>query len=82
MPKNSEVEDRKKREKIQIHFWNVVGAVEHINLPKLQDAIRKEFKTDDDRFIQTQINLMQTEAKIKVQRKNKVWIKEPQTKHE
>ena len=71
MSKNSEVKDRKKREKIQIHFWNIVGVVEHINIPKLEDAIRKEFKTDDDRFIQTQINLMQTEAKIRVQRKNK-----------
>jgi hypothetical protein len=79
MPKNSEVEERNKREKIQIHFWNIVGAVEHINVPKLEDAIRKEFKTDDDRFIQTQINLMQTETKIRVQRKNKVWIRQPQT---
>jgi hypothetical protein len=79
MPKNSEVEEKKKREKIQIHFWNIVGAVEHINVPKIEDAIRKEFKTDDDRFIQTQINLMQTETKIRVQRKNKVWIRQPQT---
>jgi hypothetical protein len=79
MTKNSEVEDRKKREKIQTHFWNIVGAVEHINVPKLEDAIRKEFKTDDDRLVQTQIELMQTEAKIRVQRKNKVWIKEPKT---
>jgi hypothetical protein len=79
MPKNSEVEDKKKREKIQIHFWNIVGAVEHINVPKLEDAIRKEFKTDDDRLVQAQIELMQTEAKIRVQRKNKVWIKEPKT---
>jgi hypothetical protein len=79
MPKNSEVEDKKKREKIQNHFWNIVGAVEHINVPKLEDAIRKEFKTDDDRLVQAQIELMQTEAKIRVQRKNKVWIKEPKT---
>jgi hypothetical protein len=82
MTKNSEVEDRKKREKIQIHFWNIVGAVEHTSLPKIEDAIRKEFKCTDDRFVQAQVNLMQTEAKIKVQRNNKVWIKEPQTNQE
>ena len=79
MTKNSEVEDRKKREKIQIHFWNIVGAVEHISLPKLEDAIRKEYKYTDDRSVQTQIKLMQTEAKIRIQSKVKVWIKKPQT---
>jgi hypothetical protein len=79
MTKNSEVEDKKKREKIQIHFWNIVCAVEHINVPKLEDSIIKEFKTNDDRLVQAQIELMQTEAKIRVQRKNKVWIKEPKT---
>ncbi len=66
-----------KRLKIQEHFWNIVGSVEHINLPKLEDAIKKEFNTTDDRVIQTQILLMQTEAKIKIQRVNKVWIKQP-----
>ena len=79
MTKNSEVEDKKKREKIQSHFWNIVGAVEHISLPKLEDAIRKEYKYTDDRSVQTQIKLMQTEAKIRIQSKVKVWIKKPQT---
>ena len=79
MPKNTDAEDQKKREKIQNYFWNIVGSAEHINVPKLEDAIRKEFKTNDDRSVQEQVNLMQTEAKIRIQRKNKVWIKQPQT---
>jgi len=67
----------KKREKIQEHFWSIVGSVEHINLPKLEDAIRKEFNCTDGRFIQAQIKLMQTEARIRVQNRVKVWIKQP-----
>jgi hypothetical protein len=35
MVKLSEGEALKKREKIQRHFWNIVGSVEHINIPKL-----------------------------------------------
>lgn len=73
----SEKEAAEKRENIQKRFWNQVGAVEHINLPKLEDAIRKQFNTTDDRFIQTQIRLMQTEGKIRVQNNVKVWIKQP-----
>ena len=73
----SEKEAIKKREKIQTSFWNQVGALEHINLPKLEDAIRKEFNTSDGRFIQTQLQLMQTEGKIRVQNNVKVWIKQP-----
>jgi hypothetical protein len=69
-----------KREKIQQHFWNIVGSVEHINVPKLEDAIKKEFNTDDNRLIQAQVKLMQTEARIKVQNKVKVWIKQPTPK--
>ncbi len=76
MAKTSELEAQKKRQNIQIHFWNLVGAVEHINLPKLEDAVKKEFNTEDDRFIQTQIKHMQTEARIRVQSKEKVWIKQ------
>ncbi len=67
----------KKREKIQIHFWNQVGIVEHISIHMLEDAIKKEFNCTDDRFIQAQIKLMQTEARIRVQSKVKVWIKQP-----
>ncbi len=72
-------DDAQKRLKIQLQFWNIVGAVEHINVPKLEDAIRKEFHTQDSRLIATQINLMQTEGKIRVQEKSKVWIKQPET---
>jgi len=72
----SEKEALKKREKIQKRFWNQVGSVEHISLPKLQDAIKKEFNCNDDRFIQAQIKLMQTEARIRVQSNVKVWVKE------
>jgi hypothetical protein len=81
MAKNSEVEDQKKREKIQNHFWNIVGADEHVSLPMLKDAVKKEFKYKDDRSVQTQIKLMQTEAKIRIQSRVKVWIKETQTNH-
>jgi hypothetical protein len=41
MIKTSEADEQKKREKIHVHFWNLVGAVEHISLPKLEDAIKK-----------------------------------------
>lgn len=77
MTKHAEPEDLKKREKIQRHFWNEVGAVEHISLPKLKNAIKREFKCKDDRFIQAQIELMQTEARIKIESRVKVWIKKP-----
>jgi hypothetical protein len=66
-----------KRERIQIQFWNQVGSAEHISLPKLEDAIRKEFNYSDNRLVQSQIRLMQTEAKIRVQSNVKVWIKQP-----
>jgi hypothetical protein len=78
MTKNSELEERKKRSRIQRHFWSEVGAVEHISVPKLKDAIAKEFKCKDGRFIQAQIDLMQTEARIRIENKVKVWIKQPQ----
>jgi hypothetical protein len=69
----------KKREKVQSYFWNIVGSVEHINLPKLEDAIKKEFNAHDDRFVDAQIKLMQSESRIKVQSNGKVWIKQPAT---
>ena len=77
MTKHADPEDLKKREKIQKHFWNEVGAVEHISLPKLKNAIKREFKCQDDRFVQAQIELMQTEARIKIESKVKVWIRKP-----
>ena len=77
MTKHSDPEDLKKREKIQKHFWNEVGAVEHISLPKLKNAIKREFKCQDDRFVQAQIKMMQTEARIKIESRVKVWIKKP-----
>jgi hypothetical protein len=70
---------RKKREKVQQYFWNIVGSFEHINLPKLEDAIKKEFNAHDDRFVDAQIKLMQFEARVNVQSKGKVWIKQPAT---
>jgi hypothetical protein len=79
MTKPSDLEAQKKRLKVQIYFWNLVGAVEHINIPKLEDALKKEFHTTDDRFIQSQIRLMQTEGRIRIQNNVKVWIKQPQT---
>ncbi|HSV49067.1 MAG TPA: hypothetical protein VLH35_02035 [Candidatus Acidoferrales bacterium] len=69
--------DAKKRQKIQTHFWGIVGIVEHINVPKLEDAIRREFRTTDGRLIEAQVRLMQTEGRIKVQETSKVWIKQP-----
>jgi hypothetical protein len=77
MAKDLDIEAQKKRGKIQAHFWNIVGAVEHISLPKLEDAVKKEFNCDDDRFVQAQIRLMQSEARIRVQSNVKVWIKQP-----
>ena len=79
MKKRSEEEAYQKREKVQKHFWGIVGSVEHINIPKLEDALKKEFSCNDDRFILEQINLMQTEARIKVQNRVKVWIKQPKS---
>lgn len=77
MTKTADRDAEKKREKIQRHFWGIVGSVEHVNVPKLEDAIRKEYNTTDARFIQAQIKLMQTEGKIHVQSRVKVWIKQP-----
>jgi hypothetical protein len=79
MTKPSELEDLKKRGKIQNHFWNEVGSIEHISLPKLKNAVKKEFKYKDDRSVQAQIELMQTEARIRIESKVKVWIKPPHT---
>jgi hypothetical protein len=79
MTKLSEPEDLKKREKIQNYFWNEVGSIEHISLPKLENAVKKEFKLKDDRSVQAQIELMQTEGRIRIESRVKVWIKPPHT---
>jgi hypothetical protein len=73
-------EAQKKRDHVQKYFWDIVGSAEHINLPKLEDALKKQFPNQNDRFIQEQISLMQTESRIKIQSKSKVWIKQPTTK--
>jgi len=78
MAKHLDMESLKKREKIQNHFWNQVGSNEHISLPILEDAIKKEFNYEDDRSIQSQINLMQTETRIRIESRVKVWFKQPQ----
>jgi hypothetical protein len=41
MAKCSDIGAQKKRERIQVLFWNIVGEVEHINIPKLEDAVKK-----------------------------------------
>ena len=74
---NPLLENQKKRAKVQTYFWNIVGSVEHINIPKLEDALKKEFPLVDGRFIKAQIPLMQTEKRIKIQSNAKVWIKQP-----
>ncbi len=77
MAKDSDEDDQQKRRNVQVRFWNIVGVVEHISLPKLEDAVKKEFNCNDDRFVQAQIKLMQTESRIRVQSRVKVWIKQP-----
>ena len=77
LTRNLELEFLRKRKKIQDYFWDIVGAEEHTSLPKLKHAIIKEFRNDDDRFVQLQIRLMQTEARIKIESNVKVWIKKP-----
>ncbi len=77
MPKCSDLDAQKKREKIHVYFWNIVGSVEHINIPKLEDAVKREFNSTDDRFVRMQIKLMQTESRVRVQSNVKVWIKKP-----
>jgi hypothetical protein len=79
MGKTSNIEAKHKRQNIQLYFWNIVGAVEHISLPKLEDAVKKEFNAKDDRFVEAQIRLMQSEARIRIQSNVKVWIKPPST---
>jgi hypothetical protein len=77
MAKASDKDAQKKRQNVQVHFWNIVGVVEHISLPKLEDSVKKEFNCVDDRFVQAQIKLMQTESRIRVQSRVKVWINQP-----
>ncbi len=79
MAKDAEKDYKQKRRNVQVYFWNIVGVVEHISLPKLKDAIKKEFKCSDERFVQAQLTLMQTESMIKVQNRVKVWINQPDT---
>lgn len=82
MVKHSDAKAAGKREKIQRHFWNQVGADEHVSLPMLEDAVKKEFNCKDARFVHSQVNLMQTEARIRVESRVKVWIKQPKKTRE
>jgi hypothetical protein len=79
MTKPGDLEAQRKRLKIQTYFWGIVGSDEHINIPKLEDAIRKEFHTIDYRNTEAQVRLMQTEGRVKIQDTVKVWIKQPPT---
>jgi len=78
MIKHSQPEDQKKREMIHRHFWDEVGSLEHISLPELENSVKKVFKCKDDRRIQEQIGLMQTEQRIRIESKVKVWIRQPE----
>ena len=80
MVKVSEKDAQQKRRNVQVHFWNIVGVVEHISLPKLENAVKKEFNCNDERFVQGQIMRMQTESMIRVQSRVKVWINQPNTR--
>ncbi len=77
MRHRSRLEDAEKRGKIQCQFWNEVGSAEHVSLPRLKDAVKKEFNYGDDRLVKAQIDLMQSEQRIKIESKVKVWIKRP-----
>jgi hypothetical protein len=78
MTKESYDQARSKRVKIQARFWSQVGTAEHINIPKLEDAVRREFCTADDRLVRAQVRLMQTEGRVRVEDKVKVWINQPE----
>ncbi len=77
MAKHSDTESLRKRERIQNLFWKQVGSSEHVSLPMLENEIIKEFNCKDDRSIRAQVNLMQTEARVRVESRVKVWIREP-----
>ena len=77
MSKRLSLNDAKKRERIQGRFWEEVGAVEHISLPELESAIKRAFARSDNRFVGEQVEKMQTEGRIRIQSKVKVWIKKP-----
>ena len=77
MAKPLKLEDLKKRDKIHEYFWDQVGSAEHISLPELIEAVKREFNCKDDRLVQAQIELMQTEARIRIESRVKVWIKPP-----
>ncbi len=49
--KHPRLDDAGKRERIQCQFWKEIGSAEHISLPKLKDAVKKEFNSKDDRLV-------------------------------
>ncbi len=67
----------KKRAIIQTNFWNEVGSAEHVSLPRLKDTIRRQFNFEDDRLVKAQIDLMQSDQRIRIESNVKVWIKRP-----
>ena len=76
--KMSGEEAMRRRMRIQAKFWREVGSAEHVNVPKLEDAVRKEFRGADDRVVRLQVRLMQAEGRVRVQDKVKVWINQPE----
>ena len=80
MTKHNKSDDLQKRDKIQRLFWDEVGSVEHTSLPKLKNSVAREFNRRDDRFVSRQIKLMQTQGRIRIESKVKVWIKKPESR--
>lgn len=78
MGKMTDEEALQRRMRIQEKFWREVGSAEHVNVPKLEDAVRKEFRGADDRLVRAQVGLMQAEGRVRVQDKVKVWINQPE----
>lgn len=65
MTKHAKLEDLKKREKIQRHFWNEVGSVEHISLPKLKIEVIPQGTAADEA-----INALKTASAVYVSERN------------
>lgn len=78
MGKMIDEEAMRRRMRIQAKFWSQVGSAEHINMPKLEDAVRREFHTEDGRLVERQVALMKSEGRVRVQEKAKVWVNQPE----
>ncbi len=77
MPQSSALEALRRREKTHRVCWENVDAAGFISLLMLKRAISDEFGDVADRFILTQMKLMQAERRIRIDVKFRVWVKEP-----